>query len=133
MTISRTPQSCAGHEPAGSIVLIYQIPSGTQKSYHAHPGQRYAGTNRTAYVPDTPEGQGLLKRLRYAFQRGLTFTVGTSLTTGATNAVTWGSIHHKTCQSGGPRAHGFPDPSFLGNCGAELDALGVPPAAELPE
>ena len=87
------------------------------------------GTTRIAYLPDCAEGQQLLKRLEYAFTRGLTFTVGTSLTSGATNVVVWGSIHHKTSSSGG--VHGYPDVGYFFNCNAELDALGVPLADEL--
>lgn len=30
--------------------------SGVQGPEHPHPGQRYSGTNRTAYLPDSPEG-----------------------------------------------------------------------------
>lgn len=72
------------------------------------------------------DGQELLKRLKYAFLHGLTFTVGTSITTGAKNQCTWASIHHKTSPSGGVQAHGFPDPNYFKNCNAELDGLGVP-------
>lgn len=54
-----------------------------------------------------------LKRLEYAFSHGLTFSVGTSLTTGQDNTVIWGSIHHKTSTTPGP--HGFPDPNFFAN------------------
>ncbi len=79
------------------------------------------------------DGQALLKRLKYAFLHGLTFTVGTSLTTGRDNQCTWASIHHKTSRSGGVRSHGFPDADYFNNCNAELDALGVPRAHSLDE
>ena len=59
----------------------------------------------------------------------LTFTVGTSLTTGVPNSCTWASIHHKTSLSRG--AHGYPDPNYFRNCNVELDMLGVPSAREL--
>ena len=80
-------------------------------------------------MPDNDEGRNLLKRLKYAFTHGLTFTIGTSLTTGQSNVVTWSSIHHKTNLRGG--AHGFPDPSYISNANEELDALGVPASSEL--
>ena len=91
-----------------------------------NPGLPFAGASRIAYLPDNAEGRRLLKRLEYAFSKGLTFTVGTSLSTGQGDVVTWASIHHKTSISGG--AHGFPDPSYFYNCNDELDAVGVPSA-----
>jgi hypothetical protein len=75
-------------------------------------------------LPDSPEGNCLLKRLIFAFRHGLTFRVGTSLTTDQKNRITWASIHHKTSLHGGLR--GFPDPSYIHNCNEELDNLGVP-------
>ena len=87
--------------------------------------------DRVAYLPDTVEGNSLLKRLTYAFVHGLTFVVGVSLTTGRANSVTWASIHHKTSPTGGVQSHGFPDPNFFTNCNDELDALNVPPANDL--
>jgi deltex len=97
--------------------------------YHEHPGARFCGTERTAFLPNTPDGCRLLTRLKYAFKHGLTFTVGTSLTTGRSDVVTWTSIPHKTSfngASGDP--HGFPDGKYLSNCNSALDALGVPSA-----
>merc|ERR1712176_531392 len=102
----------------------YSIPSGIQQSYHENPGLRYGGTYRVAYLPDNYDGRSLLLRLKYAFLHGLIFTIGTSLTTGANNVVTWTSIHHKTSLHGG--VHGFPDENFIYNCNCELDAVGVP-------
>jgi deltex-like protein len=115
---------CSGNFDCGSIVINYMINGGVQKPYHDQPGVRHGSDSRTAYIPDNAEGQKLLKRLKYAFQHGLTFTVGTSMTTGMPNRVTWASIHHKTSPTGGP--HGFPDPNFFANCNAELDNAGVP-------
>mmetsp|Transcript_11375 Transcript_11375/g.19178 ORF Transcript_11375/g.19178 Transcript_11375/m.19178 type:complete len:91 (+) Transcript_11375:711-983(+) len=46
-----------------------------------------------------------------AFRRRLSFLVGTSLTTGATNTVVWAGIHHKTSTSGGP--FGYPDGTYF--------------------
>ena len=130
MTISRRATACAGYDiSSGTIVIRYDIPSDLQKSYHTNPGQYHDSAHRKAYLPDTDEGRQLLLRLKYAFSHGLTFMVGTSLTTGRTNSVTWASIHHKTSLAGGP--HGFPDTSFFANCNQELDALNVPDAKDL--
>lgn len=128
MTIKRLRNvPCPGLASASSTLEItYTIPSGAQLSYHEHPGHRYGGTTRQAYVPDNIEGCRLLTRLKYAWNRGLIFRVGTSLTTGQRNTVTWTSIHHKTSLQGGP--HGYPDPNYIANCNLSLDALGVPDA-----
>lgn len=126
MTITRTNARCHGYSSVGSIVIKYEIPSGKQLDYMDRPRHRFTGATRIAYLPDNYEGRQLVKRLKYAFMKGLTFVVGTSLTTGQRNVVTWASIHHKTNVSGGPRTHGFPDAGFFVNCNEELDGLSVP-------
>lgn len=126
MTITSSTVTCQGYQGYGSIVVNYAMTSGVQQCYMANPGQRFTGTNRTVYIPNNLEGRRLVKRLKYAFQRGLTFVVGTSMTTGQQNVVTWSSIHHKTNPSGGARAHGFPDPGYFANVNEELNNLGVP-------
>lgn len=125
MHSATSPIKCSGFEPCPqSIVITYSMPSGVQKSYHENPGQRYQGTSRIAYLPDNDDGRKLLKRLKYAWMQGLTFTIGTSLTTGMPNCITWSSIHHKTSPTGS--IYGFPDPGYFANCNEELDSLGVP-------
>ena len=62
----------------------------------------YSGTSRTGYLPDNEEGNHVLRLLRIAFDAGLIFTIGTSVTSGMTNTVTWNDIHHKTNIHGGP-------------------------------
>ena len=132
MSVRVSRKTCVGYENCGwSIVIKYQLHSGRQKPYHDNPGVPFAGTSRTAYLPLCPEGVSLLKRLKYAFEHGLTFTVGTSLTSGRPNSIVWGSIHHKTKRSGGILRHGFPDATFFVNCNDELTAAGVPVAANL--
>ncbi|GKY93927.1 E3 ubiquitin-protein ligase dtx3l [Mayamaea pseudoterrestris] len=127
--ITDRARGCDGCIPANeSIRIEYVIHGDIQKKYHPNPGVSFRGTTRTAYLPYNSEGLELLKRLKYAFAHGLTFRVGTSLTTGKTNRVVWSSIHHKTSRSGGP--HGYPDPGYFYNCNEELDALGVPRAAD---
>ena len=86
----------------GAIVIYYSFPSGIQGSEHPNPGRRYEGTARTAYLPDNREGREVLQLLRKAFEARLVFTVGTSVTTGRSNQVTWNDIHHKTNIYGGP-------------------------------
>jgi len=121
--------TCGGYPNCGTIEIVYSIFSGIQEHYHENPGQPHNGKHAIAYLPDNTDGQNLLKRLKFAFMHGLTFTVGTSMTTGATNQCTWSSIHHKTYPNGG--VHGFPDPNFFANCNGELDDANVPAAKEL--
>jgi deltex-like protein len=128
LSVRRISTPCPGFaattSSTSSLELVYELLDGIQKVYHDHPGQPFRGNQRWAYLPDNPEGNDLLQRLVYAFQHGLTFRVGTSLTTGRTNQVVWASIHHKTSLQGG--SFGFPDPTYLDRCHDELDALRVP-------
>lgn len=131
LKITRSHLSCEGFErSAGSIVLSYEIAAGIQKVFHPNPGVQYYPTHRVAYLPDDENGRKLLKRLKYAFERGLTFMIGTSTTTGRPNSVIWSSIHHKSSRTGGLLNYGFPDDSYFRNCNKELDFLGVPPSDE---
>ena len=126
MHIQLVQQICPGFESSTkSLRIEYSIPEGKQASYHDNPGKKYSATTRTAYLPNNPDGRQLLSRLKYAWMHGLTFTIGTSLTTGQGDSVVWTSIHHKTSLEGG--SHGFPDPSYLSRCNQDLTALGVPP------
>ena len=69
---------------------------------HPNPGEWYDRTSRTAYLPDNQEGREVLALLRRAFNARLIFTVGTSVTSGLHNQITWNDIHHKTNVYGGP-------------------------------
>jgi deltex len=120
---------CAGYEHAGTICIKYSIPQGVQKPYHPNPGAPFSSAKRTAYLPETADGCDLLKRLKYAFMHGLTFTVGVSQATGLDDSVTWSTIPHKTSMTGGP--FGYPDPAYFAACHKELDNLEVPKAADL--
>jgi len=87
---------CAGYEKHGTIVIEYNFPSGTLPD-----GRRYYGTSRVAYLPDNEDGRECLRLLKISFDRRLTFTIGTSVTTGRSDSVIWNGIHHKTNLSGG--------------------------------
>ncbi|XP_030634367.1 E3 ubiquitin-protein ligase DTX3L [Chanos chanos] len=117
--------SLPGFDHCGTIVIDYFIPYGTQKKNHPNPGRCYQGTQRQAYLPDNEEGRHVLRLLRRAFDQKLIFTVGTSRTTGADDAVTWNDIHHKTSCSGGPQSFGYPDPDYLKRVKEELKAKGI--------
>ena len=72
----------------------------------------------------------VLKLLRKAWERKLTFTIGTSVTTGASNTIVWNEIHHKTESTTNHSGHGYPDPNYLNNVTAELAAQGVEDSAD---
>lgn len=67
----------------------------------------------------------VLKLLKEAWNRKLTFTIGTSVTTGAMDTVVWNEIHHKTENSSNYSGHGYPDPLYLDRVLLELAAQGV--------
>ena len=60
-----------------------------------------------------------------AFQRRLTFTVGTSLTTGQDDFVVWNGIHHKTQLVENGDGNGYPDMEYLDKVTEELENFGV--------
>lgn len=49
--------------------------------------------------------------------------MGTSLTSGANNVITWNDIHHKTSLFAGP--YGYPDAGYLRRVTADMNAMGV--------
>ena len=114
---------CSGH-PSGTFVLSYRFEKGTQDTYHQNPGQPYSKTYRVAYVPNSPEGQQLVARLKCAFAMGLTFKIDTSETTGKSNSIVWSTIPHKTVVAAGP--YGYPDRYYFTAANKELDRLGIP-------
>jgi len=111
---------CAGYGKCGTIVISYQFPNGKTPD-----GRRYSGTSRQAYLPNNPEGNEVFELLRKAFDRKLTFTVGTSVTTGRTDTVVWNGIHHKTNVVGGATNFGYPDPTYFNRVKEELAAKGI--------
>ena len=91
-----------GYKNCGTIVIDYHFSGGIQSAKHPNPGYGYGGTHRTAYLPDNKEGHEVLVLLKRAFDQLLLFTIGTSVTTGATNVVVWNDVHQKTSRHGGP-------------------------------
>jgi deltex len=107
--------SCDGYEKVGTIIISYHFPN----------GRSYSGTSRVAYLPNNKEGREILALFKIAFDRKLTFTIGTSVTTGVENTTIWNGIHHKTNTSGGAQYFGFPDPTYFNRVKQELAAKGV--------
>ena len=110
---------CSGYNRVGTIVIDYNFPSGKRDK------KNYSGTSRECYLPNTDEGIEILGLLKVAFDRKLTFTVGTSVTTGRTNTTVWNGIHHKTNLYGGPTQFGYPDDTYFNRVKEELAAKGV--------
>jgi hypothetical protein len=69
------------------------------------------------------QGKEVLTLLVKAFERRLTFIVGTSVTTGQKDTVVWSGIHHKTSMYGG--SFGYPDEKYLNRVTLELADRGV--------
>ncbi|XP_043939538.1 probable E3 ubiquitin-protein ligase DTX3 [Protopterus annectens] len=124
-TVKKPSWHLQGYEAYGTILITYSFPGGIQGKEHPNPGMSYSGTYREAFLPDSPEGNRVAGLLRRAFDQRLTFTIGTSVTTGRSNVITWNDIHHKTSRCGGPECFGYPDPTYLTRVQEELKAKGI--------
>ena len=127
MTWSRGAGSLPGYPDNGIISITYNMLPGIQTKEHPHPGKPYQvhGFPRTAFLPDTPQGHTVLQMMITAFQRRLTFTISTSLTTGLNDHVVWSGVHHKTKIVETGDGHGYPDVEYLDAVAAELEREGV--------
>lgn len=115
----------AGYPGLDVIKITYNFSSGIQTDEHPNPGKAYTGTVRTAFLPKNRDGEEVLELLKKAWTRRLLFRIGTSVTTGQNDVVTWASIHHKTRMSGGSSHHGYPDDTYFLRVKKELEAVGV--------
>ena len=113
--------TCHGFSGQGTIVIKYLVRSGVQKAYHPNPGHPHGYFQRVAFIPGTPEGHALLKRLKNAFLRGFTFVVEPKSDAGKPSEINWGLIPHKT--SLGPGGQGYPDPTYFQVANVVLDEL----------
>ncbi|RZC40797.1 deltex [Asbolus verrucosus] len=115
-----------GHSNYRTIQIVYNIQSGIQGPDHPNPGKEYyaVGFPRIAYLPDSPQGQKVLRLLNVAWQRKLIFTISRSNTTGCEDIVSW-NIPHKTEFGPSNSPHSYPDPTYLNKVLRELQALGV--------
>lgn len=96
-----------------------------EMSYEFKNGKNYTGTYRVGYLPDNIEGREILGLFKVGFDRRLLFTIGTSVTTGATNTTIWNGIHFKTSTHGGPAHFGYPDPTYFNRVKQEFAAKGI--------
>ena len=88
-------------------------------------GRKYFGTNRICYLPNNKKGREILGMLKIAFDRKLTFVVGTCITTVQKNTGAWNGIHHKTSTRGGPTNYGYPDTTYFNRVTEELASKGI--------
>lgn len=109
---------CDGYN-CGSWIILYHFPNGLRDNIP------YSGTTREAYLPNTAEGREVMRLLICAFYKRQSFTVGTSVTTGASSTVVWSGIHHKTSPDGGSTNFGYPDDGYFERVKGELAARGV--------
>jgi hypothetical protein len=79
---------------------------------------------RVAYLLNDNQGHHLLVRLKSAWNSGLIFTIGTSLSTGESAMLSRGRPSYTRHLCIGP--FGYPDPGYIPKCNASLDALQVP-------
>ena len=108
-----------------TIVIEYNFPAGVTTANQPNPGTPYPQDVRNCYLEASPEGYEVLDLLRRSFERGLTFTIGDSLTTGRRNVIIWNGVHHKTSIRGGSANYGFPDPGYYTRVKDELRAKGI--------
>ena len=118
MKIKHIKKSCDSYN-CGTIQINYRFPRGTQN------GIQYSGTDRVAYLPNNEEGNKILQLLQISWERKLTFTIGTSVASGRTDAVIWNGVHHKTRMNGGATQFGYPDPGYFTRVAEELAAKGI--------
>ncbi|KAL3856849.1 hypothetical protein ACJMK2_011560 [Sinanodonta woodiana] len=120
-------ESLPGYEGYETIQINYTIQSGIQGPEHPHPGKRFSARAfpRIGFLPANERGKKILLMLIIAWKRRLTFTIGSSTTTGEPDTVTWNEIHHKTELGSNFSGHGYPDPKYLDNVTMELAIHGI--------
>ena len=118
---------CEGHAAGrGSIAVRYEFEGGVQLEQHPEPGKIYKGRLTNVFLPNDDAGSKALQLLKLAFERGLLFRVGKSVTTGnPEDGIVWNGIHQKTRRDGGAANHGYPDPTFLQRLQSECELQGV--------
>ena len=87
---------CDGYPGKGTIVINYNVDFFSNLYFQlflfyikmkggSNSQCSFSPTYRDAYIPNTEEGQEVLKLLKTCFKRRLIFTIGTSVTTGMSN------------------------------------------------
>lgn len=87
--------SLPGFDGHGTIAVKFTFYDGVQGLDHPNPGMPFKGTQCIAYLPETSEGNEVLKLLRKAFAACLLFTISCSTPEGLGN-VSLNDIELKT-------------------------------------
>lgn len=120
MTVTLHPGThCAKYPGVGSLYIQYIVKNGVQTAIHPDPGHAYTGINHHSYVPNTEEGKQLVKRMVYAFSRGLTWTIENSAMEAASSPHKLSVMATLKCWS---------DADYFEKCHEELDSLKIPAA-----
>ena len=92
MSYKVVPKGLPGFEDYHTIQITYNFHNGTQSPKHPKPGSPYyaIGFPKTAFLPDTEQGRGILEMLEKSFNLGHTFVVD------AGGDIVWGDIPHRT-------------------------------------
>ena len=124
---TRKGASLPGYPGCPTIIIMYVFNNGTQDETHPNPGKPFyaKGFPRLALLPSDTKGERVLTMLITAFQRGLTFTIGRSVSRGEDDCVIWNGIHHKTAIKDNGSGHGYPDMDYLDRVMQELRSQGV--------
>ncbi len=121
MTISEIQSHCHGFEGCPTYIIAFVFPAGLQKKYHPNPSMAFSSHGKyTRYLPASSGGTQLLERLKFAFLRGLLFSVGRG-----------GSVVPEISLKASQEPPCFPDPLHIVKCNTELDRLHVPSAFKL--
>eukprot|EP00923_Selenidium_pygospionis_P022555 GHVN01038995.1.p1 GENE.GHVN01038995.1~~GHVN01038995.1.p1 ORF type:complete len:784 (+),score=175.43 GHVN01038995.1:159-2510(+) len=111
--------TCDGYESYQTILIVYNVPGGTQSSRHNKPGDHFTGVSRVGFIPATVEGIRAHHLLQRAFALGHVFELMFN------NKVNWSQISHKTALTGGPHCKGFPDDTYLERLKQEILRKGI--------
>ena len=122
MTWTKHSRNIPGYPNFVTIIITYLMAPGIQTN-----GRPYLATGfpRKAFLPDNQKGNGVLKMLITSFQAKLTFTVGTSHSSGLDDCIVWNGIHHKTKIIEDGDGYGYPDMEYLDRVTEELIIMGV--------
>ncbi|KAJ8376939.1 hypothetical protein SKAU_G00075190 [Synaphobranchus kaupii] len=100
--VCRKALKVVGDQPEGEMtweqtmfrdfLVTYNIPSGIQMEANPNPGKPFTGIQTKGWLPNSPEGQEVLKLLQRAFEQKLVFTV--AATDGAADRVVFTDIPH---------------------------------------
>ena len=93
MAYKVVPKGLPGFEDYHSIQITYNFQNGTQSPKHPAPGKPFfaIGFPKTAFLPDTEQGRGILEMLEKSFNLGHTFRIDNE-----GGDIVWGAIPHRT-------------------------------------